>query len=270
MNQKDLIKYGLLALGAYLIYKYVQDHGGIEGMFGSLTGGDVAGTKAVADAAADKANVLVAAAAANPNDAVAAAAAKKAVDDAAALKAIADKTAAEGRFILTTPLPMRVACWNGTYAASLANCPAAPAPAIGKTPAEIAAETAQAAKTQLYNSLVGQGVDPSTAQTYIDHCGANGQCDATYYLQMLQQAALGVPNMMRLTDVGGILFNADQWQYYRAQGGGADLDVGDIFTDRTARIHASEFNAGLNNFLAGGGISGWGMGAVRYTPAWLM
>jgi len=34
MNQKDLIKYGLLALGAYLIYRYIQDHGGIEGLFG--------------------------------------------------------------------------------------------------------------------------------------------------------------------------------------------------------------------------------------------
>jgi hypothetical protein len=35
MNQKDLIKYGLLALGAYLIYKYIQDHGGIEGLLGT-------------------------------------------------------------------------------------------------------------------------------------------------------------------------------------------------------------------------------------------
>jgi len=36
MNQKDLIKYGLIALGVYLVWKYVQDHGGIEGLFGGL------------------------------------------------------------------------------------------------------------------------------------------------------------------------------------------------------------------------------------------
>lgn len=35
MNQKDLIKYGLLALGAYLVWKYLQDHGGIDGLFGT-------------------------------------------------------------------------------------------------------------------------------------------------------------------------------------------------------------------------------------------
>jgi hypothetical protein len=30
MDQKDLIKYGLLALGAYLIYKYIEDNGGVS------------------------------------------------------------------------------------------------------------------------------------------------------------------------------------------------------------------------------------------------
>ena len=35
MNQKDLIKWGVVALGAYLIWKYVQDHGGIEGLLGT-------------------------------------------------------------------------------------------------------------------------------------------------------------------------------------------------------------------------------------------
>lgn len=32
MNQKDLIKYGLLALGAYLIWEYIQKNGGISGL----------------------------------------------------------------------------------------------------------------------------------------------------------------------------------------------------------------------------------------------
>lgn len=36
MNQKDLIKYGLIALGAYLVWKYVQDHGGIDGLLGTV------------------------------------------------------------------------------------------------------------------------------------------------------------------------------------------------------------------------------------------
>ncbi len=35
MNQKDLIKYGLLALGAYLIWEYIQKNGGISGLFGT-------------------------------------------------------------------------------------------------------------------------------------------------------------------------------------------------------------------------------------------
>jgi hypothetical protein len=30
MDQKDLIKYGLIALGAYLIYKYIEDNGGLS------------------------------------------------------------------------------------------------------------------------------------------------------------------------------------------------------------------------------------------------
>lgn len=37
MNQKDFIKYALLIFGGYLIYKYVQDHGGLEGIFGTVT-----------------------------------------------------------------------------------------------------------------------------------------------------------------------------------------------------------------------------------------
>jgi hypothetical protein len=32
---KDLIKYGLIALGAYLIYQYIQKNGGISGLFGA-------------------------------------------------------------------------------------------------------------------------------------------------------------------------------------------------------------------------------------------
>ncbi len=35
MNSKDLIKYGLIALGAYLIYEYIQKNGGLSGIFGT-------------------------------------------------------------------------------------------------------------------------------------------------------------------------------------------------------------------------------------------
>lgn len=38
MNQKELIKWGVIALGAYLVYRYIQDHGGIEGLLGTGTG----------------------------------------------------------------------------------------------------------------------------------------------------------------------------------------------------------------------------------------
>ena len=34
---KDLIKYFLLGLGIYLVYKYVEDHGGIEALLGMGT-----------------------------------------------------------------------------------------------------------------------------------------------------------------------------------------------------------------------------------------
>jgi hypothetical protein len=34
MEQKDLLKYGLIAIGAYLIYQYIQSKGGISALFG--------------------------------------------------------------------------------------------------------------------------------------------------------------------------------------------------------------------------------------------
>jgi hypothetical protein len=34
MNQKDLIKYGLMLVAGYLVYKYVQDHGGFSALLG--------------------------------------------------------------------------------------------------------------------------------------------------------------------------------------------------------------------------------------------
>ncbi len=113
-----------------------------------------------------------------------------------------------------------------------------------------------AAKTDLYNKLVLQGVDGPLAATYLERCGTNGVCDVEFLNQMYGLAAMGKPEYMRLTDVGGILFTADEWQYYRERQGGAALDPGDIFEDRNARIHASEFVAGLNNFSSGGGMSG--------------
>ncbi len=39
MNQKDLIKYGLILVAGYLVYKYVQENGGFAAMLGqSLPG----------------------------------------------------------------------------------------------------------------------------------------------------------------------------------------------------------------------------------------
>jgi hypothetical protein len=161
-------------------------------------------------------------------------------------------------------------CWDGTYRhrtgadCHFEACPPEPPAATGQTAAQIAANTATQAKRQLYDALVAQGVDPVTAQTYIDHCGTNGQCDTAYFNQMLQQAALGDPKMMRLTDVGGILYNADQWEFYRDAGGAANVDPGLVFADRTSPIHASEFVEGVNRFLTGGGMSG--VGRIEYTP----
>ena len=35
MDQKDLIKYGLIAIGAYLVYKYVEANGGLSAVLGT-------------------------------------------------------------------------------------------------------------------------------------------------------------------------------------------------------------------------------------------
>lgn len=35
MNQKDLIKWGLVVVGAYLVWKYIEDHGGLAAMMGT-------------------------------------------------------------------------------------------------------------------------------------------------------------------------------------------------------------------------------------------
>ena len=154
-------------------------------------------------------------------------------------------------------------CWDGSIVRRLppncafATCPTKPGELPKpKTAAELAADVAAAARTQLGNQLLQAGVDPQVVADYIAHCGANGQCDADYREKMLEQAALGNPGYMRLTDVGGILYTADEWQFYRAAGGGAELDPGDIFTDRNVKIHASDFVRALNQFSSGGGMSG--------------
>jgi hypothetical protein len=38
VNQKDLIKYALIALGAYLVYQYIQSKGGFAAVLGTATG----------------------------------------------------------------------------------------------------------------------------------------------------------------------------------------------------------------------------------------
>src|SRR5271166_12897 len=55
---KDIIKYGLLALGAYLIYKYIEDNGGLSAVLGGTaaaatqTPAQIAAAAAVAAAGA--------------------------------------------------------------------------------------------------------------------------------------------------------------------------------------------------------------------------
>ncbi len=63
MNQKDLIKYALIAIGAYLIYEYIQKNGGLSGIFGTTAAAGTTGTLTAAQIAA--ANAAAAAAAAN-------------------------------------------------------------------------------------------------------------------------------------------------------------------------------------------------------------
>jgi hypothetical protein len=66
MNQKDLIKYALIALGAYLIYEYIQKNGGLSGIFGTTAAAGGTGTLTAAQiAAAAAAKAAADAAAAN-------------------------------------------------------------------------------------------------------------------------------------------------------------------------------------------------------------
>lgn len=126
-----------------------------------------------------------------------------------------------------------------------------PAPA-GRTPAQIAADTASIAQAKLYSDLTAAGVPGDVAADFV----ANQQSDA--YLQtMYARMAAGDPGYMKLGDVGGVLFNADQWEFYRRAAGLPDVDPGLVFLDRTAPIHASEFNASLSNYSTTGGMSGY-------------
>ena len=56
MNSKDLIKYGLLALGAYLIWKYIEDNGGLSNVLGTGAAAST-GTQTAAQIAAASALV---------------------------------------------------------------------------------------------------------------------------------------------------------------------------------------------------------------------
>ncbi len=46
MNQKDLVKYGLMLVAGYLVYKYVQDHGGFSAILGQTLPGAAPGLPA--------------------------------------------------------------------------------------------------------------------------------------------------------------------------------------------------------------------------------
>ena len=49
MDQKDLIKYGLIAIGAYLIYKYVEANGGLSAVLGTGSTTPATGTGTTAN-----------------------------------------------------------------------------------------------------------------------------------------------------------------------------------------------------------------------------
>lgn len=52
MNQKDLVKYALIALGAYLVYEYIQSNGGFAAVLGTATGTGTPAPAPVVSAAA--------------------------------------------------------------------------------------------------------------------------------------------------------------------------------------------------------------------------
>lgn len=228
-NIRTFVLIGVGGVGVYLLYRYLESEGYLAKWFPEMFGPDTTPAKSdtTKSSASGATNTSGGGGSGTP--------------DAGAKK---------------MPAAPQVLCWDGKYVTPPATCAPMPAFQKAKTSGELATESLNAARADLYQKLVAQGVEGSIASTYIDHCGTSGVCDDTFLNDMYGLAAMGIPAWMKLTDVGGILFTADEWEYYRERKGGVALDPGSIFEDRNIRIHASDFVRALHTFASGGGMSG--------------
>ena len=257
MNSKDLIKYGLLALGAYLIYKYIQDNGGISGLFGTtggtsgLTSNGVAALNAmlnqesvasfsaaqITQLALTPAQVTILNAAAAPTNRM----------TADILMNQLNISSQQLAFIRSTNVSP-VAGGTQTYIPiPVVNQPPAPHP---PAPTPATNTSGCPAGQYMYNGVcVATGTSPSTIS------------------QRMQQAA------------GSNSLNMDQWAFYYSQitGQPSPVDPGSIdpsvyagagIVDRTTPTDVGTWLAIMQNQAPQLGLMG--LGAMRYTPSWLM
>ena len=109
----------------------------------------------------------------------------------------------------------------------------------------------------LRNALVAQGVSVNLAGIAAANSTDGKSYPASFLSQVNHNAALGDPDWVRLSDVGGVTHTGYQWNYYRTEAGGNA--PGDPLADMSAYVPASLYIAGIQ------GMDGLGL----YTPqAW--
>ncbi len=244
MNQKDLIKYALIALGAYLIYEYIQKNGGLSGIFGTTAAAGTGPTPNVTGTGQTPAQIAAAAAAAKAaSDAAAAAASGNAAAAAAAQKAVADAAAAQQAANLAAAAAAQKAASDAAAAAASHPCP----------------------DIMTWN-------------------GQNCVCPPGYLLGATTNTCVPQLVSQQMVTAAGTSdgLSMDQWcyEYTAVTGQQCPLDPGSITAqqyidagvqgDRSTPTNISTWLSFMNVY-GGANLSGLrGLGAMRYTPAWLM
>lgn len=286
MDQKDIIKYGLLALGAYLIWKYIEDNGGLSSVLGTATGtGTGAGTTAVTGACNDNGRLAVLAAAG-----VSVTAAQQTAMCAGQNVPLTDAQSTQLTVYNAQQASMHLPPPTTTPVSSPAPTPPAGGPYVPTDYNPCVGGVA------VWNASAGAalngGAQPSTvpqsaaAVTCVTTAGCpigqtnvNGVCTvepagATLISQQMLAAATTATG-------AGTALNMDQWDYYyqMVTGSAFPIDPGSIppgvyagagIVDRTTPTDIGTWLAIMQNQDPSLGLSGLGMFSYRYTPAWLM
>jgi hypothetical protein len=230
MDQKDLIKYALIGVGLYLIYQYIQEHGGLAYVLGQSTTPTCATGTSWSTVSASCAT-----GAAPP--------ASSGVTPAQVAAQILANQAATGA---AHPTPtITTVSTPPTTATTPAGCPAGQIPVNGTcTPAAIGA------------TLISQQMVAAATAAGAGTALNMDQWD--YYYQMVTGSAFPI-------DPGSIPAGV----YQGAFGAGFTNPDGSP-PDRTTPTDIGTWLSIMQNQDPSLGLSGLGMFSYRYTPAWLM